>query len=72
MTVTAFFTNKGGVGKTTVACNFAHALADRDRNVLVIDADPQCNASTMLLGEEYLDHKPTDFVNGKPKRLKGL
>lgn len=71
MTVTAFFTNKGGVGKTTAACNFAHALSERGQNVLVIDADPQCNASTMLLGEGYLDHKPTDFVNGRPKRLEG-
>jgi len=45
----AISNNKGGVGKTTVACNLGDALARQGKRVLVVDTDAQCNASSLLL-----------------------
>ena len=41
--------HKGGVGKTSLACNLGAALSFKKHRVLVIDNDPQANASGILL-----------------------
>jgi cellulose biosynthesis protein BcsQ len=41
--------NKGGVGKSTITQNLAHALANKGKKVLVIDQDPQSNTTSVLL-----------------------
>lgn len=46
------FNKKGGVGKSTITCNLAAISAARGLRTLVIDLDPQTNATQYLLGVE--------------------
>lgn len=50
----AMFNNKGGVGKTTLTNNIASFISERkQKRVLVVDCDPQCNSTQLLMGEEF-------------------
>jgi chromosome partitioning protein len=53
--VIAMVNNKGGVGKTTCTLNIAAGLTRRNRRVLIVDLDPQANASLVLLGAKLFE-----------------
>ena len=56
----AIINQKGGVGKTTTAVNLGAALARLGQRVVVIDMDPQANAS-MNLGAELAPEEPSTY-----------
>lgn len=59
----AFFNHKGGVSKTTTAFGLGWMLAEKGNKVVLVDADPQCNLSGLVLGDG-LD----DFYANNPNR----
>ena len=58
---------KGGVGKTTTAVNLAACLAEAGERALVVDLDPQANA-TSGLGERANGSSTYDLLDGAPLR----
>jgi chromosome partitioning protein len=65
--VYALANQKGGVGKTTTAINMAACVAEAGTPVLLIDLDPQANATTGLgFRPDDLESSSYDLLHGRP------
>ena len=68
--VTSIINLKGGVGKTTITLALAHFLAlEHRKRVLVIDLDPQTNATVCLIPEKEWEEARRDGAHTLPTLL---
>lgn len=60
-----FFNHKGGVSKTTTTFNLGWKLAEEGFNVLLVDADPQCNLTGLILQDGYEEYYFNDDTKNR-------
>lgn len=61
MPILSLFNHKGGVSKTTTTYHLGWMLANKGYKTLIVDTDPQCNLTSLIIGDEEAE----DFYNGK-------
>lgn len=68
--VICLFNHKGGVSKTTTTFNLGWMLARKGKKVLLVDLDPQCNLTGMILGFEGVDDLEGIYKSDPPNNIK--
>lgn len=69
--VIVLFNHKGGVSKTTTTYHVGWKLTEYGKKVLLVDGDPQCNLTSLLLGEyfdEYYTNSQTSLDKGTQRK----
>jgi len=66
-TIICMFNHKGGVSKTTTTYGLGWMLAQKGKRVILVDADSQCNLTSVVLGEEEFE---TFFVDHPERNIK--
>ncbi|MCP3751487.1 ParA family protein [Pseudomonas sp. SBB6] len=65
MKIISLFNHKGGVSKTTTTFNLGWMLAEQGYKTLIVDTDPQCNLTALVLGYTSIDDT-SDFYARNP------
>lgn len=58
--IVVLFNHKGGVSKTTTTYHLGWKLSTMGKKVLLVDGDPQCNLSSLILGDSFYDYYESD------------
>ena len=69
--VITLYNHKGGVSKTTTTFNLAYLLVERGSSVLVVDADPQCNMTELMLSKQIAELDSIEADTGETQGLPG-
>lgn len=71
MKIVTLYNHKGGVAKTTTTFNLARLLCNKGKKILIVDADPQCNMTELLLSNIIEDMDCETEETGIIKELPG-
>jgi len=66
----ALFNHKGGVSKTTTTFHLGWILAELGKKVILVDADPQCNLTGLVLGYQKKIELEDFYQSGKNQNLR--